>query len=247
MAKPRHIQLTSHPGMHEPLPIRWGAAEPAERGPIIATLTKPHDRNVIGTHSGSYAVYRALAVAAGALDPAHRADLTNTSPWHPIGPHPQWSDPEAIVSFDPWGAQVTETFADLIDGGFDIRPSIAITKARLHMPELKEALSAGRLHADGSILTDSGEIAVTKAAVEPVWYLPAVAKRFGCEEWELRRTLFEQTGGMFPELVTRGDLEVFLPPIGGQTVYLFGDADRFGEEGVHTAVRVHDECNGSDV
>ena len=28
---------------------------------------------------------------------------------------------------------------------------------------------------------------------------------------------------MFPELVTRGDLEVFLPPIGGQTVYMFGD------------------------
>ena len=28
---------------------------------------------------------------------------------------------------------------------------------------------------------------------------------------------------MFPELVTRSDLEVFLPPIGGQTVYMFGD------------------------
>ena len=28
---------------------------------------------------------------------------------------------------------------------------------------------------------------------------------------------------MYPELVTRGDLEVFLPPIGGQTVYIFGD------------------------
>ena len=64
---------------------------------------------------------------------------------------------------------------------------------------------------------------VTKAAIEPVWYLPGVAKRFGCAETELRRTLFEQTGGMFPELVTRGDLEVFLPPIGGQTLYMFGD------------------------
>ena len=28
---------------------------------------------------------------------------------------------------------------------------------------------------------------------------------------------------MYPELVTRGDLEVFLPPIGGQTAYVFGD------------------------
>ena len=42
----------------------------------------------------------------------------------------------------------------------------------------------------------------------------------------LRRTLFEQTGGMFPELVTRPDSQVFLPPIGGITVYLFGDVDQ---------------------
>ena len=29
---------------------------------------------------------------------------------------------------------------------------------------------------------------------------------------------------MFPELITRSDLEVFLPPVGGLTVYIFGDA-----------------------
>ena len=28
---------------------------------------------------------------------------------------------------------------------------------------------------------------------------------------------------MFPELVTRPDLQVFLPPIGGITVYMMGD------------------------
>ena len=33
---------------------------------------------------------------------------------------------------------------------------------------------------------------------------------------------------MFPELVTRPDLELFLPPIGGTTVYLFGDVERIG-------------------
>lgn len=33
---------------------------------------------------------------------------------------------------------------------------------------------------DGKIcLNDSGELAVTKFAVEPVWYLPGVAERFG--------------------------------------------------------------------
>lgn len=39
----------------------------AELAPSWATTTKRAHRNVIGTHSGSYSVYRALAVAAGAL------------------------------------------------------------------------------------------------------------------------------------------------------------------------------------
>jgi len=52
---------------------------------------------------------------------------------------------------------------------------------------------------------------------------------------------------MFSELVTRPDLEVFLPPIGGQTVYLFGDVDLIGKPDTVIACRVHDECNGSDV
>ena len=64
---------------------------------------------------------------------------------------------------------------------------------------------------------------MTKVAIDPVWYLPGIAARFGVAEQALRRTLFEQTGGMFPELVTRPDLQVFLPPIGGMTVYIFGE------------------------
>jgi hypothetical protein len=40
-----------------------------------------------------------------------------------------------------------------------------------------------------------GQLMVTKAAVEPVWYLPGIAKRFGVEELTLRRALFEDTGG----------------------------------------------------
>jgi hypothetical protein len=41
---------------------------------------------------------------------------------------------------------------------------------------------------------------VTKFAVEPVWYLPGVAERFGIDEGTLRRSLFEHTGGMYPEV-----------------------------------------------
>ncbi|MGB6320945.1 MAG: hypothetical protein WBF64_05375, partial [Xanthobacteraceae bacterium] len=77
-----HIRLTSHPepGAKLPFPIHWGAATARERGPIIGTVSQPQDRNVIGSHGGSYAVYRALAVSSGALDPIRRPDLTNTYP-----------------------------------------------------------------------------------------------------------------------------------------------------------------------
>ena len=71
-----------------------------------------------------------------------------------------------------------------------------------------------------------------------------MAKRFGISEAILRRCMFEQTGGMFPELVTRSDMEVFLPPIGGQTVYIFGPVEYCRDPSKKCTVRVHDECNG---
>ncbi len=246
---PKHIVLTSHPSGFgpKPIPIHWGEKEPSLRGPIIATLTNPAHRNVIGTHSGGYAVYRALAVASGSLQADRRADLTNTSPTQQIGPYPSWYAPEKIVSLDPFGAVVSEAFTSYYEQGYDIRPTIAITKAHINMPELQEAVEKGRLAVDGKILKPGGDLVVTKAAIEPVWYLPGIAKRFNISEGELRRALFEQTGGMFPELVTRSDLEVFLPPIGGLTVYIFGDIAAITDPNKPLAVRVHDECNGSDV
>lgn len=244
---PRHIRLTSHSGGFGALPIRWGAPTPAERGPVIGTTTTRAHRNVIGTHSGSYSVYRALAVAAGALNPQHKADLTNTSPTDAIGPYPQWLEPGKIVSIDPWGATVSSVYATELAAGYDIRPTIAVTKAHVILPEVIEALQKGRLKPDGKFLTANGAAIVTKAAIEPVWWLPGVAQRFGCSETDLRRVLFEETGGMYPELVTRPDLEVFLPPIGGQTVYIFGDPRDLANPEVELTARVHDECNGSDV
>jgi GTP cyclohydrolase II len=86
-----------------------------------------------------------------------------------------------------------------------------------------------------------------KAAIDPVWYLPGIAERFNVSEATLRRDLHEQTAGMFPELISREDLKVFLPPIGGTTVYCIGDPSKLGDGVTPLACRVHDECNGSDV
>ena len=246
--KSNHIALTSHPSqVSKPSPIVWGANSAQIRGPVIGLPGNAQKRNAIGTHTGSYAVYRALAVVSGELDPLHKPDRTNTSPAVKIGPHPQWFDAERIVSIDPWGHLVGSVFQEHIADGESIRPTIAVTRARLNVPEFASGAICSSLEPDGKILLESGEVNVTKIAIEPVWHLEGIAKRFDVPEHDLRRVLYEQTGNMFSDLVTRSDLKVFLPPIGSITVYIFGDSAAVADEHHHLSCRVHDECNGSDV
>ncbi|KAI0120026.1 GTP cyclohydrolase N terminal-domain-containing protein [Nemania sp. FL0031] len=246
------IILTTYPkqiGIN-PIPLNWGASGP-ERGPVVVSRSSStiRKRNAIGAHGGSYSIYFALALASKQLNANHRPDFTNTEPAANIGPFPQWSDKKKIVAMDPWGHLAPWLYGDIMQKeNVDIRPTIAITKAHMKLPELEESVRSGRLVPDGKVcLNKTGELAVTKFAVEPVWYLPGVAERFGIDEGVLRRSLFEHTGGSYPELITRGDIKVFLPPIGGLTVYCFGDPAKMSDENVRLSLRIHDECNGSDV
>ncbi|KAI1138942.1 GTP cyclohydrolase N terminal-domain-containing protein [Hypoxylon sp. FL0543] len=244
------IILTTYPkqiGIN-PLPLHWGAPEAATRGPVVVSRSSSTIRRR-NAHGGSYSIYFALALASKQLNANHRPDFTNTEPAVNIGPFPQWGDKKKIVAMDPWGHLAPWLFADVIEKeNVDIRPTIAITKAHMKLPELEESVRSGRLVPDGKVcLNSTGEVAVTKFAVEPVWYLPGVAERFGIDEGVLRRSLFEHTGGSYPELITRGDIKVFLPPIGGLTVYCFGDPAKMSDEKCRLALRIHDECNGSDV
>ncbi|KAJ1559309.1 Uracil-regulated protein 1 [Cladochytrium tenue] len=246
------IVLTTYPGQVgiNPIPLTWGAADPALRGPIVASRhpSSLRVRNAIGAHGGSYCVYRALAIASGDLEPSHRPDLHNTEPVVRIGPHPAWGSPDRIVSIDPFGHAVADVFAKQLADGVDVRPTIAITKAHMKLIEMEDAIKKGRLAVDGKVVVnDAGDLMVTKGAVDPVWYLPGVAQRFGVDEATLRRALFEDTGGMYPELITRPDLKVFLPPIGGLSIYIFGKPEYLSDPSKSLTVRVHDECNGSDV
>ncbi|KAK0551081.1 Uracil-regulated protein 1 [Tilletia horrida] len=260
------IILASHPGQTgiRPLPLRWGGGsqDPRERGPVVASR-HPNSiriRNAVGAYGGSYSIYRALSIAMGQLDPNHRPDYTNTEPPFEVSPNPSWFDPTKIVSLDPFGHLAPQLFKKELDEGVDVRPTIAMTKAHIKMPEIDAAIKAGNLPIDGKIVVrserlpgmsadeDPGcEITVSKAAVEPVWYLPGVAQRLGVTEAGLRRALFEETGGSCPELLTRHDINVFLPPISGLTAYIFGNPKFVSDESKEVTVRVHDECNGSDV
>lgn len=227
--------------------IVWGAATPALRGPVVAGLDAGGARNAIGVHAGGFGIYQAMGVATGALSEHHRPDLTGTEPRIAIGPFEQWFDPGKIVTFDPWGHRVKEVFAAERRRGLDIRPSIAVSEGRLRMAEIDAAVGQGRLRPDGQVLTQAGDICVTKIAIEPVWWLPGVAARIGVAEAALREALHRHTDGMYPALRERPDRKVFLPPIGGTSVYLFGDAGRLGDPAVRVTCRLHDECSGSDV
>lgn len=244
-----YISLTSHEGQFDshPSQMNWGHPDPAVRGPVIATVKHGGQRNAIGAHGGSYCVYTALAVAAGELAPKFIPNLKTTAPTNDFGPFPAWKDPKKLVAIDPWGHMVTSCFKEHYQKGYDIRPTIAVTKAHIDFPEVKDALREGRLKADGVILQSDGQSLVTKAAIEPVWFLPGIAERFKCTEQVLRQALFKETNMMYPELLTRTDIKLFLPPIGGLTIYIWGNPDTIPDESVPLTVRVHDECNGSDV
>lgn len=244
-----HIRLTSHvTEFASNVPkVNWAAADAKSRGPIIGTISDKLNRNCIGSHSGSYTIYRALSIASGKFSSAHRPDLHNTEPSISVAPQPSWTEPNKIISLDPWGADIVNSFGDHLNNGYNIQPTIAITQAHLLMPEIELAIAQGRLPVDGKIVMESGHVKVTKVAIDPVWHLPSMATRFGIEEPELRKILFRETGGMFPELVTRSDLKVLLPPIGSTTAYVFGSLADLSNPDVELTCRVHDECNGSDV
>lgn len=143
--------------------------------------------------------------------------------------------------------------------GLDVRPTISQTKAHIKIEELDDLARKGEFPIDGEIVIKSPELAAFpgvdrgieintyKAAIDPVWYLPGVAERLGIDESTLRRALFEDTGGMYPELLTRPDIKIFLPPIGGMTVYIIGDPAKLSDPNTEVTCRPHDSCSGSDV
>ncbi|WWD20910.1 hypothetical protein CI109_105388 [Kwoniella shandongensis] len=260
---PSRVILTTYPsqaGIH-PVPINWGAGPTGrDRGPVVCSRIKSNllIRNSIGAHAGSYSIYRALSIAMGQLRPDWRPDLTNTHPPFVLPPTDGWFG-NKIVSFDPWGAMSQEIWAKEYAEGLDVRPTISQTKAHIKIEELDVLARKGEFPIDGDIVIKSPELAAFpgvdqgvevntyKAAIDPVWYLPGVADRLGIDETTLRRALFEDTGGMYPELLTRPDIKVFLPPIGGITIYIVGDPAKLQDPNTEVTCRPHDSCSGSDV
>ena len=111
--------------------------------------------------------------------------MASTEPTVKIGPYPSWSNQESIVAMDPWGHLVgTPSGPGTSEAkrGVAMQPTIAVSEATLKMPEVADAIKQGRLKPDGKILNADGVLKVVKCAIEPVWFLPGIAKRFKLEE-----------------------------------------------------------------
>ena len=62
--------------------------------------------------------------------------------------------------------------------------------AHIDLVEVQNEIKEGRLKPDGHFLKANGSTLVHKAAVEPAWHLPSLAKRLGATNAELRKHLF---------------------------------------------------------
>lgn len=134
----------------------------------------------------------------------------------------RWDD---IVTVDPFGLWST-------------RPTISATTAHMYIEEMKH------LPKDGTIVGEDGGISVIKCALDYAWNLPGLSSRLGIEEDSIRKSLAKYLQN--PSILD-STVNVLLPPSGGATVYMFGDPRKLAVKSTEVAVRVHDECNGSDV
>ena len=148
---------------------------------------------------------------------------------------PAWKelldDPETqkhwagIVTFDPLGL-------------YGQPPTVAACEARLNLPDLED------LTRDGQIVDEEGGVKVSKAAVYYAWNIPHLAERLKLSEQELREALYKFSR---QEKLLDPKVRTYLPAVGGFTIYAFGDVRKIRDPSTEIAVRVHDECIGSDV
>ncbi len=135
----------------------------------------------------------------------------------------RWAD---IVSMDPWGMWST-------------RPTIAATYAKMYLAEMSH------LSPDGKVVEEDGGVNCIKCAVDFAWNLPGIAARLQVKEDVIRDALFKYTQN--PRVVQEKNVKAYLPATGAITLYFIGDVAKLGDPSTEVAVRVHDECNGSDV
>ena len=182
----RHIRLTSHPveGVaHGAPPIRWGAADPADAraGGRHDDAPQPAQR-----HRHPLRQLRHLSRAGGRRAGARPAGIAPTSPT-PRRPTRSARTRSGRPDEDRLDRSVGRRGRrglrdDLADGLRHPPDHRGHQGAHRHARDARRDRRPAASSADGKILLDERRRAsVTKAAIEPVWWLPGVAERFGVE------------------------------------------------------------------
>ena len=188
----------------------------------------------IGTYGADNAAYHGLAGIRAGIDMSafhsrRSPDEFLVEPLQQLIDNPvtqeRWA---SIITIDPLGM-------------FATRPTMSATEACMVIPELQ---AKNQLEADGRIVKSDLSINCTKCAIDLVWNLPRLAERLSMDEQQMRAALASSTQN--PQLLD-GSRNAYLPPVGGITVYFFGDISKLQDRTTEVAVRVHDECSGSDV
>jgi GTP cyclohydrolase II len=135
----------------------------------------------------------------------------------------RWND---LVCIDPLGMYAS-------------RPTMSATTANMTIPEIMDELQI-----DNTVVNPDRSIHIVKMAVDYAWNIPAMAERIKIPEDQMREALYEYSGQ--PSIKDK-NFKAYMPPLGGCTVYFFGDIDKLSDPKTEVAVRVHDSCCGSDV
>ncbi len=256
--------------MAKSLSVTWGAQRPAERGPIVleSEARFPEEATAFGLHGDLYGFHRGMAKVLEMIPGTHAPDLSHTRPPFQVPVQPEWGT-DHIATMDPWGHCVATHFADLRQEGVNISPSVAVNTSYYRMPEIAEGVSSGRLKPDcrglldqfghpqhnvkkGAVLDKDGVMRVTEITGEQVWHLPTVAAQLGFTEEQLREMIYKHSGRMFPQLIEPESqrLKVMLPPLGGFTIWVFGNIGRLAHPNDckgPVVLRPHDSCDDGDV
>ena len=188
----------------------------------------------IGTYGAHNAAYHGLAGIRAGVD---------MSKFHSKrSPDEFYVEPLQQLIDNPSTQQCWDGIATLDPlGMFATRPTMSATSACMTIPELQQK---NQLESDGTIVNSDLTINCVKCAIDLVWNLPLLAAKLHMDEQQMRQALAASTQN---EHVLDATRRTYLPPVGGITVYFFGDIAKLQEKTTEVAVRVHDECSGSDV
>jgi len=207
----------------------------ADEGPTWQSIHEDLTKGkYIGKYGGCNSAWHALAAVRAGIDMSKYHTKRSPDEFflkqldsHVNNPHTQrrW---DYITSFDPMGL-------------YGAPPTMSATEACMDVPELIPDLVPCP---DGKIVNADGSVNIQKCAIDYVWNLPRFSKRIFQDEDVMRKNLAEYTQNT--EVLDKSK-NAYLPPLGGCTVYFFGDITKLGDPTTEVAVRVHDSCCGSDV